>query len=116
MRKELMVGGVQIVHGHIAVERKGVTIMGHIHPSLRLRDSVGASVKDHCYLWHPEEQILVLPALSILAAGVDVVSGAGVDTISPFFQEGSFEGCIPIMFSREKALRFPSVGELRKSS
>ena len=116
VRRELIVGRVQIVHGHVAVERKGLTIMGHIHPSLRLRDSVGASIKDHCYLWHPEKKILVLPALSIIAGGVDVVSGDGVDTISPVFLQGGFEGCCPIVFSREKALKFPTVGELRKSS
>lgn len=113
LRKELVVGGVQIVHGHQLVERKGLCMMGHMHPSLRLRDSVGASVKDHCYLWDPKKQILVLPALSLLAAGVDVVSGEGADTIIPSFGAEGLRGCHPIVFSEDRALRFPSVGELR---
>lgn len=115
IRKELTVGGVQIVHGHVLVERKGPIVMGHIHPSLRLRDSVGASIKDHCYLWDPDKRILVLPALSILAAGVDVVSGQGADTISPYFVDRGLERCHPIIFSKDKPLRFPSVGDLRAS-
>ncbi len=115
IRREMILGGFQIVHGHLPVDRKGLTIMGHIHPSLRLRDSVGASVKDHCFLWEPEKRILVLPALSILAAGVDVVSGVEADKISPLFGSDGLAGCHPIMFSRERALRFPLVGELRRS-
>jgi hypothetical protein len=115
VRKELTIGGMQIVHGHAPVQRRGLTIMGHIHPSLRLRDSVGASIKDHCYLWDPERHIIVLPALSILAAGVDVVSGEGADAMSPYFSDGGLAGCFPIVFSKEKALKFPSVGNLRAS-
>ena len=116
LKKGLVVGGCQIVHGHVAVERRGLTIMGHIHPSLRLRDAIGASVKDHCYLWDPDRRIIVLPALSILAAGVDVVSGDGADAISPYFSEGGLASCHPIIFSGNKALKFPSVGDLRASA
>lgn len=113
VKKEIMVGKHQIVHGHAPIGRKGLTIMGHIHPSLRLRDTVGASIKSHCFLWEPDKRIIVLPALSILAAGVDVVSGEGADTMSPYFSEGGLASCHPIMFSGDKALKFPSVGDLR---
>jgi len=116
VKKELIYEDVQIVHGHVAVERRGLTIIGHIHPSLRLRDSVGASIKDHCYLWDPVKRILVLPALSLLASGVDVVSGEDADTISPYFAEGGLSGCYPILFSKDEPLKFPSVGELRQSA
>ena len=116
LRRELVVGGVQIVHGHAPIERKGLAIMGHIHPSLRLRDSVGAPIKDHCFLWDPDKRIIVLPALSLLAAGVDVVSADGADTISPHFEHGGLAGCHPIIFSGDRALKFPTVGELRLSS
>ncbi len=115
VKKELTYGNVQIVHGHVEIERHGLTIIGHIHPSLRLRDSVGASIKDHCYLWEPEKQILVLPALSLLASGVDVVSGVDADSMSPYFSDGGIAGCHPILFSKDEPLKFPSVGELRRS-
>jgi hypothetical protein len=115
VRRELVTGGVQIVHGHTQVERKGLTIMGHIHPSLRLRDAVGASVKDHCYLWNQDERILVLPALSILASGTDVVSSGDADTISPLLGREGLDRSQPIAFSKEKALVFPTVRELRRN-
>ncbi len=115
VRKELMLGGIQIVHGHIGIERKGPVIMGHIHPSLKLQDSVGASIKDHCYLWEPEKKVLVLPALSLLAAGVDVISTPDADTISPVFGSEGLAACQPIVFSGERALKFPPVEELRRS-
>ena len=114
-KKELLVGDIRIVHGHVPVGRNGLTIMGHIHPSLRLRDAVGASVKNHCYLWEPEKQILVLPALSILAAGVDVVSALDAGMSSPLFGTEGLADCYPILFSGERALKFPAVRELRGS-
>jgi hypothetical protein len=114
LRREINIGAVKIVHGHAHSERTGLTVMGHIHPSIRLRDSIGASVKDHCYLWDPERQILVLPALSLVAAGIDVVSHMEADEISPILEPEGLAGCFPIVFSKDKALKFPSVGGLRR--
>ncbi len=115
MKKEIVLGPIKVVHGHKPTELGRITVMGHMHPSIRLRDSVGASVKNHCFLWHPEKRILVLPALSLLAAGLDVVSGEGADSMSPLFGDEGLAGCLPIVFSGERVLRFPTVGELRRS-
>ncbi len=116
LKKEIGFGHIKVVHGHQPTELGDITIMGHMHPSIRLRDNVGASVKDHCYLWHPQKRILVLPALSILAAGMDVVLGEGADTMSPLFGRDGLDRCLPIVFSGERAFKFPSVGELRQST
>jgi metallophosphoesterase superfamily enzyme len=90
-----------------------MTIMGHVHPSIRLGDRLGAHLKDQCFLFHPGRKILVLPALSIVSPGTDVVGQASSDGISPLLDEmglGPFE---PIAFSGMKPLRFPPVAELR---
>ena len=113
LRKEVVVGNTRVLHGHAGERVDGPMIIGHIHPSIRLSDSVGASIKDHCYLWDPERDTLVLPALSILAAGIDVVSSADVDSISPLLGRGGLASCHPIVFSGNKALKFPTVRELR---
>jgi putative SbcD/Mre11-related phosphoesterase len=60
-------GRVRIVHGHKGSKTDGPTLMGHIHPSIRLMDDVGASLKDQCFLYNPEIDLLILPALSIVA-------------------------------------------------
>jgi putative SbcD/Mre11-related phosphoesterase len=112
--RERSYGGVRIVHGHSGVLAGGVTLMGHIHPSLRLRDGVGASVKDQCFLYSDSMQVLVLPALSIVFPGSDVIGQGSSDTISPLLAKEGLSGFVPIAFSGEKALKFPTVGELRE--
>ncbi len=62
---------IKIAHGHKEVEGEKV-IIGHEHPSLHLRDKVGAFVKLPCFLY--SEKLIVLPALSPLATGTDVSS------------------------------------------
>ena len=92
MRSELRVGDVTVVHGHKTAAAKGALVMGHLHPSLTLRDSVRASVKDRCFLWNPGRQVLVLPAMSLVAAGVDVIASPDVDQMSPLLSSGPADG------------------------
>lgn len=113
--REMRSGSVRILHGHEGSLTGGLTVMGHIHPSIRLRDAVGASLKDHCFLYNRELRVLVLPALSIVSPGTDVVGQDSSDSISPLLAETGLSGFVPIAFSGDKALRFPTVGELRAS-
>jgi hypothetical protein len=113
MVKEMTSSGLRILHGHQGSLSNDVTIMGHIHPSMRLGDRSGSSLKTHCFLFHPGKKILVLPALSLVSPGTDVVGQAWSDGISPLLEGiglGPFE---PIAFSGSKPLRFPSVSDLR---
>ena len=111
---EVFQGKVRIVHGHKGERTNGPTVMGHIHPSIRLMDDVGASVKDHCFLYDGEHEILVLPALSIVAPGMDIIGQREADTASPMFSDIGLSSFVPILFSREKPLKFPTVRELRQ--
>jgi hypothetical protein len=113
LRQETMCGDFRIVHGHAGSLTGNMTIMGHIHPSIRLRDGVGASLKDHCFLFDDRRGVLILPALSLISPGTDVVSQESSDRISPLLSDEGLSAFTPIMFSDEKALEFPTVGELR---
>jgi putative SbcD/Mre11-related phosphoesterase len=111
--KETSVSGMRILHGHSGQLDGRPTIMGHIHPSLRLKDSVGASLKDHCFLFDRSRQILVLPALSLVSYGTDVVGQQSSDRISPLLSQDGLGEFVPIAFSGDRPLSFPKVGELR---
>ncbi|OGS43383.1 MAG: hypothetical protein A3K76_05370 [Euryarchaeota archaeon RBG_13_57_23] len=113
IRSEMTVSGVRILHGHLGTLDNQITIMGHIHPSIRLRDSIGASLKDRCFLYDKARRVLVLPALSLLAYGTDVVGQPSADKMSPLLSEGGLSDFVPIMFSEKRPLTFPKVGELR---
>jgi len=111
--REIRSSGVRVVHGHDGVLSDEPTIMGHIHPSIRLKDSVGATLKDPCFLFDEGRKILVLPALSLASPGTDVVGQEWSDRISPLLAEGGLSPFTPVAFSGERALEFPTVAELR---
>lgn len=108
------VSGVRVLHGHEGVRDGRPVVMGHLHPSLMVRDSSKAGVKDGCFLYSEEEQVLVLPALSIVASGVDVLRDTRLGRMSPLLSDASMDGFRPILFSGDRPLRFPTLGEMRK--
>jgi len=73
----LNVGDAIIAHGHRDTEDvakwKGPRLIAHEHPSLKLRDTVGARVAAPAFLFDEATRTLVLPALSPLAAGSDIL-------------------------------------------
>lgn len=116
LRQKVKVGRFVILHGHAGESATQPTIMGHIHPSIRLRDEVGASVKDHCFLYDDRAEILILPALSLVASGLDVVSQKDSDTLSPVLRGRGLKAFRPMVFSGPKPLVFPTVGEMRETA
>lgn len=65
-------GGFTIVHGHEDVSTLHPIVMGHEHPAVKLKDELGAVVSVPAFL--VAERLIVLPAFSPLALGVDVSS------------------------------------------
>lgn len=116
LRKEITVGKVRVVHGHSGARASSPTIIGHIHPSIRLRDEVGASTKDQCFLYDETTEMLVLPALSLVASGLDVVRQLDSDRASPLLPETGLSTFRPIVYSDRSVLVFPTVGEMRQMS
>ncbi len=66
------IANVTIVHGHEDVSTLHPIVMGHEHPALKLKDELGAVVSVPAFLVTPA--LIVLPAFSPLALGVDVSS------------------------------------------
>jgi len=75
LRMELLdradVAGHTIVHGHEEVSTLHPIVMGHEHPAVKLKDELGATVSVPAFL--ASDRLIVLPAFSPLALGVDVV-------------------------------------------
>lgn len=115
LRKETCACGYRILHGHSGMQKGGPLIFGHIHPSIRITDSVGVSVKDHCFLCSKEMQVLILPALSVVSPGMDVVGNEYSDRSSPLLPSSGLSEFVPVVFTKEKALEFPTVGSLRRT-
>lgn len=68
------VDDITLAHGHkeVSLGSEEFLIMGHEHPSIFIRDGVGAGIKLPCFLYHEERKIIVLPAFNPLAEGRDV--------------------------------------------
>lgn len=111
--KEMSVSGVRILHGHEGALDDRPTVMGHVHPSIAVRDRSGAGVKDSCFLYLDAHGLLVLPQLSIVAGGVDVLSDRQFGDMSPLLSGLDTGSFVPVAFSGRSALKFPSVGEIR---
>lgn len=114
MTSELTVGKFLITHGHRMPSRGKHVIMGHIHPSITLRDDTGAQLKSRCFLHHVDREIIVLPALSVVSPGIDVIRSDSVDSISPTFTNTGLGDFEPIVMAEDGALRFPKVGVMRE--
>jgi len=114
LRKTIQIGDTTVVHGHELVDVSQQIVMGHLHPSIRLTDSVGASLKDQCFLYNERKRVLILPALSLVSPGTDVVGQMSSDKMSPLLADAGLSDFVPIAFSGEEALKFPTVGELRE--
>lgn len=71
------VGACFVCHGHKdlpALGRfRGLKLIGHEHPALKLRDAIGAPVSAPAFIFHQASRTLVVPAISPLAVGADIV-------------------------------------------
>ncbi len=81
--------GILALHGdrlaRIAIPESVTLIMGHLHPSLSLRDAAGANQKVPLFLATPH--CVVLPAFSPFARGFDVAAGLPSDLGACFQSE-----------------------------
>ena len=114
MTSELTVGRFLVAHGHRMPSRGKRVIMGHIHPSITLKDGTGAQLKSRCYLQDVDREIIVLPALSVVSPGIDVIGSDSVGSISPALADSGLSDFEPIVMTEDGALRFPRVGVMRE--
>jgi len=110
---ELKVGGLHFIHGHKAFKKKRandeVLVLAHEHPSISLKDKVGAVIRLPCFLWHPEDRILILPAFSTLTKGNDVLRTGFMSPVLKDHEPGEF---MAYAVSEIGILEFGRLGDL----
>ncbi|ASJ01731.1 metallophosphoesterase [Thermococcus gorgonarius] len=102
---ELDLKGWKVVHGHKLVEGERF-IIGHEHPSIRLRDEVGAAVKVPAFL--KGRDLVVLPAFSPWAYGNDVTR----EIVSPFLKKTDVLNLRILVPAGGEVLDFGELGKL----
>ena len=83
--ESLEIGQFVVSHGHKEPGpggvRNAIRIIAHEHPSLKMRDQIGAQASAPAFLWDELSQTLVLPALSPLARGTDILGGRFISPV-----------------------------------
>ncbi len=114
--------GFLFVHGHKRLEEYEnhrnwkpfhTLVLGHVHPAVSLRDDVGFLHKYKCALkgkWRGKN-VVVLPALSPLAAGFDVTrSEATPEYVSPILRKCKIGNFVPFVIDEEVGVKeFPAL-------
>jgi hypothetical protein len=104
-----------LAHGHEDFDSQGrIAVVGHEHPSLVLRDEVGARVSMPCFL--VSDEALALPAFSPLSAGTDVTSsitGRG-EHFTPMFERIDTAKLRVWGVGEGEVLDFRTLGQLRE--
>ncbi len=108
--EEYEYGDIKFVHGHKEA-RGGKIVIGHEHPSLSIRDKVGVLTKLPCFLISKE--MVVLPAMSPLASGTDVLSATNEEYFSPILKNYDVEG-MEIYAISDELMHFSSVGKIKR--
>lgn len=109
------------LHGHKMVDWDDVNkvlIIGHEHPSIYLKDELGARYKFKCFLWgeHEGHKILVLPSVGELASGSSVNLYSFADEIlSPILKHVNLHEFRPYaVVPGEIVKELPLLGELNR--
>ena len=90
-------------------------IMGHEHPSVRLRDEAGASYKFKCYLVGEVlgREVIVMPSLNELASGTDVNLASEEELLSPILRKIGIGELEPVLITEGGIEHFPKLKLLK---
>lgn len=110
---ELKMDDIVLSHGHKKVEHEDLLIMGHEHPSLKIRDEVGAVLKRPCFLYDEKERVMILPAISPLAQGRDMIASEGF--ISTAIEDLNPDGFRAYMVSSDGLIDFQTLAEVKRA-
>ncbi len=106
----LMVGDYAILHGHRNIEiNAGKLILGHEHPSVKFRDSVGGVYRYPCFL--RIDGIFVLPAFSPLMKGTDMLTATGF--LSPLLKDSRVEDA-EVYAIEDKVMYLGKISDLKR--
>jgi len=114
--------GILFIHGHKKLEGYGeipewestsTLVIGHVHPAVSLRDEIGVPHKYICLLKGEfrGKELIVLPSISPLASGTDMVSGMyAPENTSPILSECDLGEFVPVVIDPEGGVKeFPKL-------
>lgn len=114
IKKSVVTFDIMIAHGHETESPwDGGMILAHEHPSVRLREATGASVKIPCFLHDEDTNRLVLPALSPLALGSDVIATPDEERMIPLLRKTGIGNYTVYGFDQGEILNYRTVAKLR---
>ncbi|HDI73414.1 MAG TPA: metallophosphoesterase [Candidatus Korarchaeota archaeon] len=93
----LVIDGIMFFHGHkdlLAVpEGVELIVMGHEHPAIALMDDLGGSHRFKAFLEgkYLDIRLLVIPALSPLAPGTDIIKVGKESLLSPLLRRAELD-------------------------
>lgn len=111
LKTQLQVRNIVIAHGHVEIKGEK-RILAHEHPSIHIRDKIGASLHLPCYM--VSSDIIVIPAFSPLATGTDVSSADSNEYLSPILQKEDVSAFHLWGISEIGLLDFFTIRELKK--
>ncbi len=107
---KLWLGDILIVHGHRELDvndKPRLVVMGHEHPSIAIRDSIGAVAKVPCFLVTRLKRgcyAIVLPAAGLYQSGT-VITTLRSAYLSPILrEEAELEDAIPYALIEEEGV------------
>ncbi len=114
--------GILFIHGHKPLKEYGeipeikqykTLVIGHVHPAVSIRDEINVPHKYKCLLkgTYDGKELLVLPSLSPLAAGTDVLSkNFEGDYLSPILNNCNLDEFVPTVIDEEGGVKeFPKL-------
>ena len=87
LHRKVEIGGFTLVHGHDDPGVSGPLVLGHEHPAVKLRDELGAVFSLPAFVVQPD--LILLPAFSPLALGVDVTERPRLSPLLRFADLGN---------------------------
>jgi len=118
--RSLTVDDYLLVHGHLALNQEEANahhiIMGHEHPSIQIRDSLGVKHRYKAFLHGPigDKIFTILPSVSPLTLGSDVNIMPSSEMLSPLLRGENLDKITPYALDIGSAIQnFPNLGELR---
>jgi len=116
LQPSFTVGDMTFTHGHVPEEElpsvTDLIILGHEHPSIAVKDSLGFLYRFKCIL-HGKvggKTLVVLPSLSPVAYGTDVNISPPSAFLSPFLRDKDVSEMTPYAVEPGKGLqRFPKI-------
>ena len=114
LKRSIVTFDVMVSHGHETESPwDGGMILAHEHPSVRLREATGASVKIPCFLYDGDTNRLVLPAFSPMALGSDVIRTPDEERMIPLLRTTGIGNYTVFGFDQGEILNYRTVAELR---